>query len=194
MENAKLLIIAGNDSEYRDWCVAHDIKRRHDERVVFYIDTPLRITQFSGQDVYIEMIGTAFKRGSIIEQARIHFPTEMFVAETTYESKEPLKVKRVRIQFSDTTWEIPAWVIARHRTQYFANKDLEDSGRVLAVVNIREEYEYAMSDDDQLIDWASNNMDWKDVADYARRVNEPTLVDRDAEWTNAEKRIVEISL
>ena len=50
-----------------------------------------------------------------------------------------------------------------------------------------------MDDDYELLDWASNNMDWKGVKDQAMLLEtkvEPT--DYDKEWTNAKMEIVEL--
>ena len=94
-------------------------------------------------------------------------------------------MKHVQVFFPNgTTWDIPADVIARHRAEYYDEHDPDAS--------FEEEFEYAINDEYELVDWASNNMNWEDVEEHATQVAQlPTFFEYDKYWTNADKEIVE---
>lgn len=102
--------------------------------------------------------------------------------------------KQLVVKFSDgSKWGIPAEYIARKRAEYYALHDIggsltpentEDYNRI-----VTEEIGYALNDDYEITDWASNNMDWSDVVDLARRISEPKAIDMQKEWSNAEKKV-----
>jgi len=52
----------------------------------------------------------------------------------------------------------------------------------------QEEIDFVMKDSYEGIDWASNNMDWEDVVDFAIKIENG---EREMDWCNAEKEIVE---
>ncbi len=88
----------------------------------------------------------------------------------------------------DGKWRIPADVIAHSRSHYYATIDVERGDAPDYDTAYNREYRYAMTDEVELIDWASNNMDWSEVKDKVERVPEKTAeIDYDREWTNAEK-------
>ena len=100
-------------------------------------------------------------------------------------------MKYLIVEFSDRKrYAIPTEFIADHRAKYYAKKDSERGlGRYDVIYD--EELFYAIDDDYELLDWASNNMDWKGVKDQAILLEtkvEPT--DYDKEWTNA-KMVIE---
>jgi hypothetical protein len=88
-------------------------------------------------------------------------------------------------------WDIPTYLLARERASYYAEQDAGANGGPEYDRIYQEEYSYTMGDDLELIDWASNNTNWSDVERDAVRVQEPVAVDLAAEWTNADKHIVE---
>lgn len=92
-------------------------------------------------------------------------------------------MKYLRVTMPDgSRWDVPAGLIAANRAAYYA-----DQGD-----NYEEEYDYTMSDDYQLTDWAANNMNWSDVQHVAVEVaREGDAVDYQEGWVNGEKEIVE---
>lgn len=73
---------------------------------------------------------------------------------------------KIRITFNNgDCFDVPAEIIAKSRTSYYAEKDgfLEDS------VEWDEEMELSMNSY-ELSDWIGNNMDWEDVSEYAVQV------------------------
>src|SRR5437879_1032139 len=79
----------------------------------------------------------------------------------------------LRVTMPDSTvWDIPAEVIAENRTQYYSagrGKTYKDGKLVwqeppfeLGSQEWKDEFDQSM-EDYELTDWASNNMDWKDV-------------------------------
>ncbi len=97
----------------------------------------------------------------------------------------------LRLTFPDQSqWDVPVEVIARHRANaYKAEFDddverslLEDTGPLF------EESSF------EIIDWAANNMNWSDVAPYARlAVPAPVLTDAEKQeaWMNGQKRVLQ---
>lgn len=91
--------------------------------------------------------------------------------------------KVIRVRFEDgSVWDIPAGVVAHHRARYYEEREGGDT--------YRQEFDLAMEDDTELLDWASGNMDWSDVAMVAQRQMSPTLREPFAEWGNAPKEVV----
>jgi hypothetical protein len=100
----------------------------------------------------------------------------------------------LHVTFSDGIWEVPVSVIAKDREQYYRDLhlisknekndvDLPENKDLLA-----ENFEN--EDDYEIIDWASNNMDWTSVEDYATEV-QSIKADHNQEWANAEKYCIE---
>lgn len=78
------------------------------------------------------------------------------------------------------TWEVPAHVIADDRGKYYAKKDKDTT--------YQEEYDFAILDDYEIIDWARNNMNWSDVKTHARlAVTARPDFDYAEAWVNPEE-------
>ena len=91
-------------------------------------------------------------------------------------------MKKIRITMNDgSKWEVPASVVAKNRATYYTEKDKD--------VTYQEEYDYTMSEDDELLDWAANNMNWEDVEKSAIRVSVADI-DFQEGWVNGEKEII----
>lgn len=101
--------------------------------------------------------------------------------------------KYVRVQMSDgSMYDIPAEIIAEHRAGYFEDNSAEKLAYHSSSVQPRlivAEKEFAMNNDDILIEWASNKMTWKDVEPHARRVDPDTDMN-EKDWQNAPKKVV----
>ena len=83
-------------------------------------------------------------------------------------------------------WRVPAEMIAKNRAKYYGGK--EGSERY------KDEYNIILEDDFELMDWASNNMDWDEVKAFAKKVKEadPILEEDFQEcWMNGEREIIE---
>lgn len=92
-------------------------------------------------------------------------------------------MKYLIVTFSNgTKYQIPASVIAEDRAQYYTD---EQDG-----INFEEEVEHTLQNPRLIRDWASNNMDWEDVKEEAKLVTSENI-DKDAEWVNAKKDIIE---
>jgi len=98
--------------------------------------------------------------------------------------------KFLRVTMPDgSKWKVHVRIIAEHRARYYANKEhvtLEQSLK-FDTLPLFEEDEY------EIEDWASNNMDWRDVEKYAVRVRAKDLSDEDLQegWVNGAKEIIE---
>jgi hypothetical protein len=99
-------------------------------------------------------------------------------------------MKSLRILMPDRSkWDVPLEVIARHRAAYYSNEFDGDVGRSLAedtwpLFN-------GADGDYEAHDWASNNMNWSDVAEHAREAVKPPPMDTEEGWCNGEWEVVD---
>jgi hypothetical protein len=105
-----------------------------------------------------------------------------------------MKNKYLIVTMSDNSqWKIPAQYIAELRAKYYAIKDFEKDQSIPYFTIFQEEVEYALKNEDEIIDWASNNMNWSDVKDIAWELpSKKKELDFEDEWPNANKEIVEL--
>jgi len=100
--------------------------------------------------------------------------------------------KYLRVKMPDgSIYDIPAEVIADHRANYFENNSAEKLAYHSSSVQPRlrlAEKEFALNNDEVLIDWATNKMDWKDIEKYALKV-EPNN-NYEEEWKSVDKQII----
>ncbi len=101
--------------------------------------------------------------------------------------------KYLRVQMSDgTMYDIPAEIIAEHRAGYFENNSAEKLAYHSSSVQPRlhlAEKEFALNNDEILIEWASKKMGWKDLEAYAKKV-EPETNNNETDWPDAPKKVV----
>lgn len=86
------------------------------------------------------------------------------------------------IEFDDVTFAVPVSVIAKNKADYYVKK-IKNS-------NWKEEYDFMMNNEYNIVDWASNNMDWEDVAEHAVLIDVKKH-DYKKEWINAKMYIKE---
>lgn len=100
--------------------------------------------------------------------------------------------KYLRVTMPDlSTWDVPAQIIAENRARYYAKRASgEESGAEYEKVH-EAELACGLHDDDEILDWAANNMNWSDVEAYAVRLELPAVkVDYQEGWVNGERQIV----
>lgn len=96
----------------------------------------------------------------------------------------------LEVKMSDTeTWYVPISLIAENRAKYYAELDSSRGDGDYKEV-LQKEYQYAIGDDDELLDWAANNMDWDDVEREAFKVTITPKIDYQKQWVNGKKRII----
>ena len=78
-------------------------------------------------------------------------------------------------------WLVPADLVAHHRATYYESSEPG---------SYDEEYRLAMRYDYVVIDWATNNLNWTDVALHAKKVKDAPAPDYQEGWLNGPKRIV----
>lgn len=89
-------------------------------------------------------------------------------------------IEFLNVRFSDGKYySIPADIIALARAEYILKHDAE--------ANKDDEFNYALQDEQELIDWAFGNMDWAQVKNHAQLVGQtmPTA-DYEDEWSTGE--------
>jgi len=105
--------------------------------------------------------------------------------------------KYIQVKFSDgKRYNILASIIAHERATYYANHDEGEQG-VEPTSEWKEvyrtEFDLTLEDNSELLDWASNNMNWSDVEGRAILIpSEPKKVDYEDEWTNAKRKVVNL--
>jgi len=75
-------------------------------------------------------------------------------------------------------WEVSAEIIAKSRAEYYGP----------------EIYKITLEDDFELMDWASNNMNWTEVKEFAKKVKGPDpILEEDFQecWMNGEREVIE---
>ena len=77
-------------------------------------------------------------------------------------------------------WKVDARLIADDRAGYYSEFKREDYDTI---------YDETMEDNDVLIDWAENNMEWSSVSNVAIKVRDARM-DYDDGWHNGYKRII----
>ncbi len=102
------------------------------------------------------------------------------------------KIPSLEVEFSDgRIFLVRASIVAEDRARYLANNDHpgETSGSSSWLQTFEAEFDYALADNAELLDWANNNMDWAQLETAAVEVRHKQI-NRDAEWSNAKKRIL----
>ncbi len=88
-------------------------------------------------------------------------------------------------------WGVPVDVIARSRADYYKDEVGGDLQRSLD----EDTYPLFESDESEIHDWASNNMNWSDVRSYAWKIKDrKPLTERDFQeaWVNGEHEVREL--
>jgi len=97
-------------------------------------------------------------------------------------------MKFIKIEMLDkSVWEIPARIVALHKATYYADK--ANSGERNVV--FAKEFEFMLEDDDEIIDWLQNNMDWSDIKSEAHKVTDNVDVDYEDDFCNREMEVVD---
>lgn len=89
-------------------------------------------------------------------------------------------------------YDIPADIIAEHRAGYFDNNSAEKLTYHASSIQPRlysTEKEFALSNDEILIEWATTKMKWKEIEPYAKKV-ESEDDNYEKEWATAEKKVI----
>jgi len=94
------------------------------------------------------------------------------------------KDKYLRVTMPDgSKWDVPALLIAQNRARSIVEVDTETS--------FDEEVKFALENEYEILDWAANYMNWKDVEKDARIVNEDRKIDYQKGWVNGDQEIIE---
>lgn len=105
--------------------------------------------------------------------------------------------KYIEVKFSDgKVFAVPAILIAQDRADYYLRRDVNDMKGEVSEEQmnemLREEIDFALDNDFELIDWFENNMLWSEVEDEVRLLKEEVVVvDREREYVNAPKKVLE---
>jgi hypothetical protein len=80
-------------------------------------------------------------------------------------------------------WRIPAKIVCHDRAMYYRNRS--DDYDVY-----QSEFDFCVENDDEIIDWAKNNMNWYDVKKDARLVW-AAEENMDHEWIEGDMEVIE---
>jgi len=90
-------------------------------------------------------------------------------------------------------WSVPVCIIAEDRARHLAKRDsARGYGTYDAVY--AEEYANTLVDEEELLDWAANNMNWSDVQPHALPHVELPVTDEELQdaWVNGDHEIIEV--
>ncbi len=100
--------------------------------------------------------------------------------------------KYLRVEMPDgAMYDIPAEIIAEHRAQFFESSSAEKLTYHSSSIQPRlllAEKEFALENDEVLIEWASERMEWKDLVNFAKKVEHEKNYDKD--WKTAPKKVI----
>ena len=101
--------------------------------------------------------------------------------------------KKILVEFSDgKVYAIPAEFVANARAKYYADLDVKKGAKETFAEIFQQEFEFAMKDDDELLDWLEGDMNWEDVREVAELYNidyKPVIYDD--EFSDAEKEVID---
>jgi hypothetical protein len=102
--------------------------------------------------------------------------------------------KVIRVEMPDgSVWHVPFAVAARHRAYHYAQKARRE-GRVaegnLLDFELFVRIEMREQGDEQVLDWARNNMDWAELSSDATQVRPPAFPNYAKWWPSAKSEVV----
>lgn len=101
-----------------------------------------------------------------------------------------MKNKYLKVRFANgDLFEVPARVIAENRANYYADLD----GYDLNSNEWEAEIISALNDDFEIEDWAANNMEWRELEPYAKRIDSDEEFDYEDGWTDADVELTDLS-
>jgi hypothetical protein len=86
-----------------------------------------------------------------------------------------------------SVWRVPVSIIAENRAKIYMDEFGNDLQRSLN----EDTLPLFESAPFEILDWVSNNMNWRDVEKYAEKISNDIEVDYESEWSNAKKKVVE---
>jgi hypothetical protein len=96
--------------------------------------------------------------------------------------------KYLKVQFSNgDIFVVPAKIIAENRADYYSALDGYDKG----TNEWEAEVQNGLNEEFEIYDWAGNNMNWEDLAPYAKKIEDLSDYDYEDEWPGAEIEICE---
>ena len=100
--------------------------------------------------------------------------------------------KMLQVNMPDgSQWQVPAQKIAEDRAAWYARRYADLHAGAGYDYRYGVELEQGLADDDALIDWAENNMDWDDLD--AVQTLSATPPDYGDLWVNAEKEMIDVA-
>jgi hypothetical protein len=98
----------------------------------------------------------------------------------------------IRIVFSNgDTFDVEAEHVAHARAEYYARKDSNRNPKLNYKAVYNDEFAYTMGDDDELLDWINNKMNWSDLSSYALKVEKPDVpFNHQAEFSYADIEVI----
>lgn len=152
-----------------------------------------RVISDLGQEGYIvEADFTTLGRGDKVAASESYYKIadlNLRVLENALTLVKPswLTGKCVSVEMpDDSIWHVPVGVIA---LDWAKNHASEYDGMNEAIAEASKLFKESKR---EIIDWASNNMDWDDVEIYADQVGDPEPPDYQDGWVNGKKLIVQI--
>ena len=91
-------------------------------------------------------------------------------------------------------WEIPAHIIIDSMARYNAEEDVREGDAEEFDDAYANHYAYAEEVPDEMIDWATYDMNWSDMKSHAQCIKDPAPQDYDDAWCDADKWVSSTSM
>ena len=94
-----------------------------------------------------------------------------------------LKKKRMHVTMEDgSMWSVPVWVIALHHASFYSKEKNRDANWILEHETVPLFNEGSF----EIEDWATSDMNWSDVEEFATCIEEPKP-DYAVDWVDGDK-------
>lgn len=99
----------------------------------------------------------------------------------------------IRVTMPDgSEWDVPADLVAHNRADSHASRLIGPIHGKAREAIYKMEKKYAFAHHNELIDWATNNMNWADVKTAATMHKDAAAVDYEKGWNNGDKRVIKV--
>jgi hypothetical protein len=102
-------------------------------------------------------------------------------------------MKVIRVTMPDgSKWDVKHHLVVLLRATHYAYTAKGIKPGRYHSDEFEEEYEYGMKNPNELVDWAVNNLNWKDVSTIAKLVVDSSEPDYQEGWMNGPKEVLDI--
>lgn len=91
-------------------------------------------------------------------------------------------MKKLEVKWQGFVWHIDADAVADARASYYADKDPDTT--------YQEEYDFTYGDNEELLDWYNNNMNYEDVPEDKKRLVKAPDAPKEPPYNDTETSVI----